>query len=355
MGETGTDVCPDASLLQVVQSRTSEAAAWHSREFHLVPHHKTGTVMTHEAAENMLRAGFQLSSAPLPTGVSEEDVVEAAFSDTLEDLVRPSDLPIPWIEASMHGMGMATDLSMMQTASPKCIAHIVRNPFEVVVSGYMYHMGGSEAWTGLSFSDADTSCNWKWFSPIVEEVSQQADDCYGSYCKSVGQVMHNSISGEASSWLPDVDPAETYSEYLSRVNLTAGLIAESLWAVNSSLAPMRFVYDYTEGTTCSTNICLSKFYDDCESAWRHVLHTWEIPEPQFAALLTGAMKSCPRTSERAKQHSSADIAKSSDIAHPPEHEMMAVVRKMDRLLFNGRMAALEEHLGCSARGKYNSE
>lgn len=310
--------------------------------------------MTHEAAENMLRAGFHLSTTPLPANVQEEDVVEAAYSDTLEQLVSPSELPIPWIEASMHGMGMATDLSMMQTASPKCIAHIVRNPFEVVVSGYMYHMGGSEAWTGLPFSNAGTSCNWKWFSPIVEEVSQEAENCYGSYCKSVAQVMHNSFSGEASSWLPDADPSETYSDYLSRVNATAGLVAESIWVVNSSLAPMRFVYDVVEGTTCSLNICLSEFYDNCESTWRRVLAAWEIPEPQFTALLEGAMQSCPRTSERAKLHSSADMAKSSDIAHPPEHEMMAITRKMDRLLFSGRMAALEEHLGCPARGKYRS-
>ena len=36
------------------------------------------------------------------------------------------------------------------------------------MSGYMYHSLGSEAWLGLSFSDADTACNWRYLAPIVE-------------------------------------------------------------------------------------------------------------------------------------------------------------------------------------------
>merc|ERR1719446_1884135 len=109
----------------------------------------------------MLRAAFNASSAALPSGVVLEDVIEATYSDTLEEIISPSDLPIPWIEASMHGMGMAIDPAMLQTSNnAKCIAHISRNPFEVVVSGYLYHKAGEEAWLGVPFEDATAECHW---------------------------------------------------------------------------------------------------------------------------------------------------------------------------------------------------
>merc|ERR1719163_2092481 len=104
-GGSSISIPSNASLLQVSLTSTyselqtlpsssrsvlgSEAASWQDREFHLVPHHKTGTVMTHQAAENMLRAAFSASSAPLPNGVVEDDVIEATYSDILEDIVSP--------------------------------------------------------------------------------------------------------------------------------------------------------------------------------------------------------------------------------------------------------------------------
>lgn len=342
-----------SSRAELHDSSLSAAAAWQDREFHLVPHHKTGTVMTHEAAENMMLAGLNATSEQLPNGVREEDVVEATYSDTLEEIVSPSDLPVPWIEASMNGMGMATTTSMMETsASPKCIAHISRNPFEVIASGYIYHKAGSEAWLGVSFDDAGKDCHWEYYMPIKQAVPDEQKSCFGTYCKSMAQIMHSSHSGSLADFLPDASPSESYSDYLNRVNLTEGLIAESLWVVNSTFAPMRFVHDYAADHPCSTNVCLSEFSDDCLSSWQRILSAWEMPEPQYSILLEGAMKSCPRTSQQARDHSSASIAEESNVAHEPEHEMVTLLRELDRLHFNGRIAAFEEHLGCPVSGKY---
>jgi hypothetical protein len=355
--------CNRNALLQVSYSSEKIQAAplWQNREFHLVAHHKTGTVMTHEAAEKMLRAAFEEESqdavaAALPEGVVLEDVIEASYSDDLEQIVNASALPVPWIEASMHGMGMATDTSMLKISdTPKCIAHISRNPFEVLVSGYIYHKASLEAWLGLSFVDADTDCNWQYLAPI-RQASYPAEQlsCFRTYCKNMAEIWHGSLRGPLSSALPDASPDESYSSYLNRIDSAAGLTAEAAWAFNSTLAPMEFVNDFAKSSPCSTSTCLSDFYDDCESTWKRILHAWEIPEPQFSTLLRGAMKSCPKKSSMAQQHSSANAAIEAEVAHDQEHDLVAMARKLDQQLFGGRLAELEAHLGCPVSGKYKA-
>merc|ERR1711924_106128 len=61
----------------------------------------------------------------------------------------------PFVAEDQVVMGHASDPTMMQTPEPACFAHVARNPFEIVVSGYLYDMAESEPWlTQIRFKEA---------------------------------------------------------------------------------------------------------------------------------------------------------------------------------------------------------
>merc|ERR1719265_142972 len=57
-----------------------------------------------------------------------------------------------------HALGSALSPPEMvgPRGTPRCLLHFSRNPFEMVVSGYMYHMAKSETWLERSFDNASS-------------------------------------------------------------------------------------------------------------------------------------------------------------------------------------------------------
>lgn len=301
----------DSSLEGTLKGLEGTLKGLERREYYVFAQHKAGWMMTHEAATNMNNAGFPVH-------------------DTHS---------IPWATSPTQ---METDKMLVTDANgasvaDTCFLHVARNPFEMLVSGYLYHMAAAEPWLLNSFEQAGSIS--KGYFPEV----------YGS--RGTADVFNSSHSGYYSAWLPEAKAEETFPEYLRRVDLDAGLIAEFIWASNTSLAAMRFSTRYIEKSQCSTNICYNKFLENCTFAWERVLRTWEIQEPDYSTMLGAANKSCPGVNGLG-WHSSQNEMTQKGLTHKPVNELVSRLRDLDHLVLNGTVAALEDHLGCLLSERY---
>jgi len=288
--------------------------------------HKSGSLMTLEAADYIREAIGKL------TGLSLD------FSYT---------------------MGSAVYDSEMQTAEPTCLLHVARNPFELVVSGYLYHKAQAEDWLEHTFDNA---------TELMRDTNVPGDCREGAnwMCpvfRGLAQVQSMSRSGPVAGVIPEAVGGETFPQYLRRVDTDAGLIAEAIWASNFSLASMRFTSDFVDRQPCSQNVCHNEFYENCDATWERVLQTWEIKDPHYSVMLEAAKLSCPNTSPGARDHSSHELLEKQNLAHVPEHKMVQSLRELDERFLNGTLASLEAHLGerhangepCRVVGKYLAE
>ena len=90
----------------------------------LITHHKAGCVMSHIAA----------------AAVNKERAINKS---------------VMTVDCSERGEWQHSD------PAPVCFLHVERNPFEMIVSGYLYHMSGAEAWTRRSTMDArNVTATW---------------------------------------------------------------------------------------------------------------------------------------------------------------------------------------------------
>mmetsp|Transcript_140352 Transcript_140352/g.244394 ORF Transcript_140352/g.244394 Transcript_140352/m.244394 type:complete len:387 (-) Transcript_140352:84-1244(-) len=319
------------------KSSTNDAppnlAPWMEKEYHLIAQHKSGTEMAGDAALGLIFGA---------------------------NTVFPWDTPV--IEASWATMGFATDASMMQTPVPACHVHMTRNPFEMVVSGYKYHMSAVEPeWTTIpNFGDIldHDGCSPKYIggrmSPICLHPRHGLQEYFVTlFYTGLANVYKRSHSGNLSAWLPEVKANESWSQYLQRVDSDAGLIANFIWASTTSFPQLRFVNDFVDLQPCSLNVCFNEWYDDCNAAWTRVLKAWQVDEPGYSSMLAGAKKSCPEGNIFADEHSSDYNMKERGVqAEEPSWRMVKRLKELDLLLFNGSIASLEKHITCPLSGKY---
>mmetsp|Transcript_74183 Transcript_74183/g.135775 ORF Transcript_74183/g.135775 Transcript_74183/m.135775 type:complete len:388 (+) Transcript_74183:53-1216(+) len=309
--------------------------SWVTKDFHMVVHHKSGTHMAGEAVLGM----------------------QMALSSYLPIYWAPPLIDGPWTT-----LGIAPSEEMMQTPTPACHVHMARNPFELIVSDYMYHMGNAEPeWTeDVKFGDTLDLAD----CPPILVGGRMSQFCVTSrgdvqpywlsqWLTGIKNVYHRSRSGNLSAWLPDVKADESWAEYLQRVDSDAGLIANAIWTFSTSLPQLQFNKDYMDSQPCSLNVCFNEWYDDCNAAWSRVLTAWQIEEPGYAAMLAGAKKSCPEGNIFADEHSSDYNMKERGVqAEEPSWRMVKRLKELDLLLFNGSIASLEKHITCPVSGKY---
>jgi len=302
-------------------SSAVEDEPWQNREYYLVAHHKTGTVMTKHAAQFMMDALHQAGST------------------------------VPHIESTALTMGLALNSSMMQTPAPACFAQVSRNPFEIVVSGYVYHKSSpkEELWLPTPFGEAvkHDGCEPSFVNCRMTPFCKYSSDPYYWHRR-----WHSMAQVSRSNLLPDPRINETYAEYLRRVPLDTGLIAEFVWALDSSLRPMLFTQGFTESKPCSTNMCFGDFYEDCNAAWQRVLGAWEIPEPHYSEMLQGATRSCPATDPGEESHSSVAQSSQSGIEQEPLYKMVERLKELDRRILNSTIAAMARQVNCRLTERY---
>jgi hypothetical protein len=314
--------------------------AWSKREFALVAEPKGGFEMFAQAASSMRSGLIKLSvtqNLPLPN---------VTFRGT--DISH---------SVSLKQVGQLTNILGNE---PSCFGHVTRNPFEMVVSGYVYLMGNSETWMNLTLGMArefflDDACD----PMLVDCKTADKSKCKAlkdfewsfpnGHWRSLAQIHRCATSGNVSSLLPTPLTTETYPEYLVRVDLDAGLIAQTVFASDEDLSATRFNYDLAKKSSCSADACFTDFYDDCSKQWEQILDAWNTPETYRSVMLASASKSCPLINPQTEKHKGANI---KTISHPPEHVMVKRLRELDRLYFNGVLHDLEAHLACRLGGEY---
>merc|ERR1719310_2529636 len=259
-----------------------------------------------------------------------------------------------------YGLPWATSESEIPDPMEKsCFLHIVRNPFEMIVSGYLYHKAESEDWVLKPFGQAVAET-------IQNNVTRDsAAEWLPKAYLGIAQVFNESRNGPLSDWLPDAQSDERFADYLNRLDPDRGLVVEYILAREFSLPSMLFTYDWVAEHSCSLNVCLHSFYDECSAVWQRVLQTWQIQEPQYSSLLHAVEKSCPNVSNQTIPHSSGHLAREYDKNHeknhelPPEHELVNRLRDLDKKKLNRTIAHMEkiaemekEVSWCQVSGKY---
>jgi len=308
--------------------------SWVFKDFHLVSQHKSGTEMSFQAAGGMI----------------------SALAGYLPLYWAPPIIDVPWLT-----LGIAPSEEFMQTPTPACHVHMARNPFELIVSDYKYHMGNGEAdWTGnikigdmLGLEDCPAMMDGGRMSQYCLTPGGARQPYWLSqWLTGFKNVFHRSHSGNLSAWLPDVRANESWSEYLQRVDTDAGLIANVIWTPTTTMPALKTSHDFMESQPCSLNVCFNEWYDDCNAAWTKVLKEWQVEEPGYAEMLAGAKTSCPGANILAAGHSSKATLKMRGLKTEEPWRMVNRLRELDQLLFNGSIAALEKHLTCPVSGKY---
>jgi hypothetical protein len=336
---------------------------WGKKEYILVAHHKTGTVMGGQARQGLRKS--------IETGAIYK-ALNLALGENL----------LPLFKAPWATLGLATNDKMVQTPRQHCILHLMRNPFEIIVSGYLYHRSTAEEWTTTRFGTAVANQSqppkpkyengrmslWTYgeenssdYVTSVREFEEHPPKSktfgyYGHmYAHGIARVMEESSAPPFNTFMPEPNASETFSQYLQRAGTDGGLIANAIWANLTTLTPMDFLHDYVEPQQCSLNVCLSEFYSDCEATWKKIFTTWQIPTKYHHLLFDGAEVSCPLVSKETKKHSSENWAEDKEIDHPPLHELIERMRELDHLVFNGTFSLLEASQSCSVSDHYMTE
>eukprot|EP00747_Dinoflagellata_sp_TGD_P218323 gnl/TRDRNA2_/TRDRNA2_90600_c0_seq1.p1 gnl/TRDRNA2_/TRDRNA2_90600_c0~~gnl/TRDRNA2_/TRDRNA2_90600_c0_seq1.p1 ORF type:complete len:373 (+),score=7.34 gnl/TRDRNA2_/TRDRNA2_90600_c0_seq1:33-1151(+) len=334
-------------------SSCSEWKSWQAREYHIIAFRKTGTVLCIDA-ENIL----------------------SGLLDNVAGLA--SDFKPPLVVCSYNTMAYAIESSMMLTPKPSSFVYLARNPFEMVVSGYLYAIGGGDGEDRLPFEQGqfhvENFCNAckPSFTNSRMGIFCNGSDFQGpetpiswSHKYAVCQLLSGMVSAFKASLLdtwsgPHAHAHETRSEYLNRVPLDAGLISEFLFFSHSVFPPMRFTKDFlksgrkanTHTQAHTTYICFHEFYENCTDVWQRVMRAWQVPKRLYSHMVHAAEYACPHKSSSVLGHStSSELMKSKNITLP-KYEILSRLRELDRIFLNGTIAALEDYLDCPVSRSY---
>lgn len=131
-----------------------------------------------------------------------------------------------------------------------CSLHLERNPFEVVVSGYLYHRSNAEPeWEEEPMDAAalNVSTKWAW---------------------KYHRALQRNIVGGSHDTLPRPTAHEGYAHFLQRLDETHGLQAEARFATAVTIEEMVALHQRAMSLApppklaCSAVACFSEFEGD---------------------------------------------------------------------------------------------
>jgi len=230
------------------------------------------------------------------------------------------------------------------------LAHFQRNVFEMIVSGYLYHKSGAEMWTTARLkSRLDIKEAYRW----VESKTNNREGWNVQYLLGVAAVWSKSVDG--TYLLPfDERNGESYKQYLNRVPVEVGLLAEFTAASVYSL-PHMMSYSYiADREKHARNFCLSDFegsYDSCASRWRHVMTHLRYPDAQLSELTSIAATTCPKPSQGPPEHSVLQRVHGG----PTPSSLVVLLQDMDAKYLNGTIQKLQDYIGCKLSPAYESK
>lgn len=217
--------------------------------------------------------------------------------------------------------------------------HFERNPFEVVVSAYLYHQGGREPWMSIPISSEKTMRGWhRWHR---ERWMDQARDGFSSLIRAAEKGQ-----------LPKIESDETFTGYLKRVDDQSGLYAEALVASHMIFPNMELLHEAASSQQFGANVCLPQFYEDCHGTWTRSFETLGAGPEKLDALVNAASTSCPGADPKAIEHSSTKAASSAGVQHPPLSQLMKKIKWIDNSMLDQKLAMLELKIGCPFNPDY---
>ena len=174
-----------------------------------------------------------------------------------------------------------------------CVAHVHRNPFEMIVSGYFYHSG-----------DNTVAWDQKWLSePMMQErILNETDGCVPFEYKRDGALpvprgvcdggnTKNALylglrDAVLATQLPQfklalpAKPGESYQQYLRRVDVRSGLLAEYMVTKRTRDAMLAA---HSRGTKmgCHTSFDFEQFQTkrlvECQAMWQQLIIALDLP------------------------------------------------------------------------------
>lgn len=293
--------------------------------------------------------------------------------------------------------------------APKCFANFVRDPFEMIVSGYLYHRSlgsdivtepGFNMWTlsdcdkrdydeeshGKSFTDLLMACDfdkeklrnrsYMWDVALncfqgVPVYDLMNSEGFGGVLGGVLIGLHNFkqtcelmqvhpliVEGK----VPQMFQNETLTTYLNRVDIESGLLFQSMWFAATTWTPMNALHDLAEASSCAINVCLPSFdtQQTCAETWQNVFEkTIGVQGTLLSGMVETAAAACPHGSIGSKVMSrhSVDSAERKNADQPQKElpsnsEMIAKAIELDSKFLNSTSAAVAAKIACQFSVKY---
>lgn len=299
--------------------------------------HKSGTMMARSAV-----AGINL-------------LLPRRCKARVQDYNCPPQTALPRVPSLAGGVALKTTRAVHSLIGAscqlpplsQCVAHIARDPFEMVLSGYGYHRSETapSSWDRIWLQAP------MWSDSVAyDTIGEPLPWPHVRFVTTVSDAASGPLRGQLS---PPADVHESYSHYLRRVPEAHGLLAEAYSALQLTLPAMTLLYGKVEKRAqrgeCAAVVCLEDFMRgalECRSAWRRLLSGLRIPRDHLAAVAAAAADtSCPMMPVGAsvvRLHSSRTEGNRSD----PRDTWRAMLQRIDVEVLNGSLAALSRSLPC---------
>ena len=224
-----------------------------------------------------------------------------------------------------------------------CSLHLERNPFEVVVSGYLYHRSNAEP---------------EWEEEPMDALPTALKNGSTKWAWKYHRALQRSIVGGSHDTLPRPTAHEGFAHFLQRLDETKGLQAEARFATAVTIEEMVALHQRAMSLaplpklTCSAVACFSEFEGDvaaCVSTWSRRLQALQFPAVVAEKLARVAGSQCPGShtgSQAAAAHSATGSVRT------PLHTLVARLAAYDLAQEGGKLASADRSLGCPLSGKY---
>ena len=246
------------------------------------------------------------------------------------------------------------------------VVHIVRNTYDMVVSGYLYHRGGGEGWDAAwlarpmvrpevasevgpeavprTASDVPSQATMcvelvQGYSNVIQKgvcwnPTHGAKEVFSQGVADVVEAARDERFGDAIP--PPLDAHESYTAFLQRVPPRAGLLSEVIAsrASRSTMIGLHTRYRKASGTF---NFGFEDFQtasiDDCTTRWRDVIAAFDYPPNVQEDMATrAAQASCMAASD--VQHNAQGHTTSDD-----QGGLVDELKRIDEELLGGQVAA----------------
>mmetsp|Transcript_19581 Transcript_19581/g.29745 ORF Transcript_19581/g.29745 Transcript_19581/m.29745 type:complete len:284 (-) Transcript_19581:2354-3205(-) len=202
------------------------------------------------------------------------------------------------------------DLSPVQP-----VVNFVRDPFEMVVSGYLYHVRGAE----IGFMK---------FGKLGMRGGDLRPFLWPSEYGLPSAIANNKEWTDFS-----------YPEYLKKLKPTEGILAESIrvmqWELWEVVSSVRTTRKYKS----MHSVCLEDYFLDIHDAIRRLLLKLQLP----LSLLGSLEEKMSTKSKNAKSHGTRS---ESNLDEEYRSFLLNMVRKYDTAYFKGTFARLSAEIGC---------